>query len=192
LRLVDTTCAIDPSVEESDTVIAIATAGAASAARDARLIVEGTTVPAGFDHGVHVKQGGTVRLAGVSLDSATGVVLAGSLEYPLDARLERVRFGPHVVVAEDLHASAPGSRVEHVDEVIDAKQNVLVSRYGLAQNEYLGARTILADEAPGDQGGLTGDVWLLRESGTATPGRWICTRSHPTRADWSPVPAPVE
>jgi hypothetical protein len=189
LRLVDTTFAIDPSVEAADTVTAIATVGAANAARGARLVVERATIPAGFDHGVSIRQGGGVDLTHVHLDSTNGLFASSTREHLLDARLERVTFGPGVQVAENLHAAA-GSRVQHVDVVLEARQNVLVSRYGLQHGEYLGSRTILADAAPLEAGGLTGDVWVVRDPRPGEPARWVCTHPHPTRATWSVASEP--
>ncbi len=61
---------------------------------------------------------------------------------------------------------------------IDEAVNLLVTKYGIANNQYEGRRVIRGSQAPtAATHGLLGDVYRLKIPLAGKPFEWICTKS---------------
>jgi hypothetical protein len=152
-----------------------------------RLTVRNCRIESGFDHGVFMRQGGQAAISDTEINAATGLHLGAATAYPLDVRVEGVRFGTEVDVTTHINAAIPESRIEHRDVYLSADENTLSTGYGLAGNTYVGGRTISGVEPPVDVPGLTGDLYRLRSPLRGEIYTWFCTRADATSATWLPV-----
>lgn len=88
LRLQNCRWTVGPGLSERDTLYAYY-AEADEHARDNRLIVEGGTIAAGYDHGIVLAQGGRVEVSGLRNSAAKPYTLNGAgPAYAADARVD--------------------------------------------------------------------------------------------------------
>ena len=155
--------------------------------RNNQLLLLGGRIAPGYDFGVYLNQGGNATLRDVFLDAETGVHLGATADYPLQILLDGLRYGENTTTTTHINAAIPGSRIEHQNIHLPARQNRIGTAYGLVGNTYVGGRTITGPAPPQDTPGLQGDTYQLESARPGQPYRWICVESHPNAATWVAV-----
>lgn len=141
-----------------------------------RLEVSGGEIGAGFTNGVHISQGGNAVIRNTHIAAAKALHLGSSEAYWLNVLLDGIELRGSSYAHVNTFSAA--NRITHRDVILDAKQNVLSTDYGLAGNTWLGHRVIHGDAPPTDQThGLLGDVFRVRSSTPNESGDWHCTKT---------------
>lgn len=176
LKLLDCDFEVGPGIVERDTTYAIY-CEADVAERRNRLLVDGGRISSAFDHGVFIKQGGTVRLRDAEIEAQTPMFLGSSEQWPIDALIDRVLIeGPPRYAVIPTHG--PKNRFTHRNVEIDESVNAIETRYGIVGNQYLGRRTVLGENPPtATTHGLAGDLYRLKTPMPDQPYEWLCTQT---------------
>lgn len=187
LRLLDCDFEVGPDIAKQDTTYAIYCEGDV-AERKNRLLVDGGRIPASFNHGLFINQGGTVSLRDVEIEAQTPMRFGSADKWPIDALIDGVRIEEATRYAM-IVTHGPNNRFTHRNIEIDESANTIETRYGIAKNQYRGRRTILGDKPPAaTTHGLVGDIYRLN---TPAPGElfeWICTQTgNGAGAVWNPL-----
>jgi len=156
-----------------------------------RLVIENSTIDAGYEKGIHVKQGGDVTLRNLQIGADEAVRLAGSdsyNDYYFNAILDNVTFINGVIISEFLAWDSPSNSVTHRNMVLDESMNRLGTQYGLTDNSYHEGRIILGVDSPTNTPGLLGDWYWQKKPLQNTVVRWHCIASHQTAATWQVDP----
>ena len=187
LKLLDCDFEVGPGVSEHDTTYAIYSEGDVAQRRN-RLLVDGGRIPASFNHGVFINQGGTVCLRDVEIDAQTPMYFGSTDKWPIVALIDGVRIEEASRYAM-IVTHGPNNRFTHRNIEIDESANIIETRYGIAKNQYRGRRTILGDNPPtASTHGLPGDIYRLKTPVLGQTFEWICTQTgNGAGAVWSPL-----
>ena len=187
LRVIDCDFRVSPGIADADTTYAIYCEGD-HAEKNNRLLVDGGRIPADFDYGVYIFQGGTVALRATDIRAATPMYFGLAENWNLDVLVERMyieRTQRYAVIV----THGPEHRFTHRDVWVDEAANVIETSDGIAKNQYAGGRTILGASPPTAQThGLKGDVYRLKTPATGQVYEWVCTQSGCGKdAIWRPL-----
>jgi len=187
LKLIDCDFEIGSGIADNDTTYALY-CEADRPERNNRLLVAGGSIPADFDYGAFIRQGGTVTLRDVEIQAETAMYLGSAAKWVINALIDNVRIEKSKVYAV-IPTHGPNNQFTHHNVLVDQAVNIIETRYGLTRNRYLGGRIVLGEKPPTDKThGLVGDVYRLK---TPTPGqtyKWICTESGcGSKAAWKPL-----
>ncbi len=187
LRFVDCDFHVGDKIAETDTTYAVYTEGDHAEQRN-RIELSGGRIDSAFDYGVNLFQGGTLRLKGAEIGAATPFRLGAAEGWHVDAIIDGIS-----VIGADRYAEIPThakeNRIAHHNVVLDESINELVTRYGIANNAYVGGRVIQGSQDPtAATHGLLGDAYRLKVPIAGKPFEWICTRSGAgSGAEWRVV-----
>ena len=174
LKLIDCDFEVGPEIAEEDTTYAVYAEGD-RAERNNRLLMTGGNIPAEFDYGVFLSQGGTVALRDTQIRAEKAMYLGSAAQWAIDAFIDNVRIeGSKTYAVIPTHGTS--NRFTHRDVVLDESVNVIETTYGISDNQYVGSRTILGEEPPtGGTHGLLGDIYRLKIPAPGMTYEWVCT-----------------
>ena len=184
VRILDCDFQLAPGIFDEDILTAIHGLEMADG-RDNQILVRGGSVASGFDRGVHLGRGGTVRVQGMSVDADTAFSFSGWAGFPLDVTLDGVSFGPSVVVPENIFTHSVGNTITHRNIFLDESQNQIATQNGIVNNIYRGRRVIEGVDPPVTTPGFVGDLYRLKVPVIGETYEWLCTRSDVDDATWN-------
>ena len=188
LRFTDCIWRVAGDVEAADQVNALTTSFD-PVANDNRLVVDNAEIPAGFDVGVFVTQGGNVEIRGGRIQAATPIyfgVAGGGYDVDLTLNgLDVTGAGKYM----HLVGYTAGSVIRTFNVVMAEADSGITSGFGV-QNQYVGGRVILVDSSPVLRiPGLQGDIARLRVPVPGQTFEWVCSTGNEGAqwAVWKPL-----
>jgi len=176
LRFVDCDFHVGDQIAETDSTYAIYAEGDQSDRRN-RIELSGGRIDSAFDCGINLFQGGTLHLKGTEIGAATPFRLGAANGWNVDAIIDGISVEGAQPYAE-IPTHGKENRIVHRNVSLDESVNRIATRYGIANNDYIGGRQIEGEHAPSTAThGLTGDIYRLKHPLSGSPFEWICTRS---------------
>ncbi|MBW3622699.1 MAG: glycoside hydrolase family 55 protein [Armatimonadetes bacterium] len=186
LRLIDCIWEVGTDVEDTDTLTALYVQPT-NAGDDNRVIVVNPSIrpwrDAGgidrkVDYGFSLAQGGILEVQGGKVVASNPVwfsenIAPGNVEITLDGlSVDGSGKWAHI----ETHDAASIIRTRNV--TVEEADSGISTAFGLANNTYIGGRTILVDSDPtGRLSGLKGDRAVLKVPSGSSTETWVCTGS---------------
>lgn len=192
LRLVDCVWRSTADLEGADTLYGVYVLPQTAASGNTLTVVN-PEIPRGFDFGLYLVQGSTLRLHGGHIAAST--VLRWSVVPAAGHQVDVTIDGLDVRGARryaEIGNSDPGSVIRHRNVVLDEAEAAYVNAGAdINSNVWSGARVILVNASPvGRIGGIKGDIARIK-SPPITGGvlEWVCTVGNDTGglATWEPL-----
>ncbi|MFA5645306.1 MAG: glycosyl hydrolase family 28-related protein [Candidatus Ratteibacteria bacterium] len=189
IKLVNCDFSVGPGIADTDKTYAVyCEAYNKDSTGDDTLIVEGGTISSAFTEGIRLNQGGKAIIRKTHIGAETALLLSSGAAYYLDVVVDSVDVRGSKVFA-NIPAQSINNRIEFRNVFLDESENVLQTRYGLANNTYVGSRTIFGEEAPSAKmSGIVNDRYRLKKPLPGGVYEWICMVSNPGgKTVWKPL-----
>lgn len=174
VRLIDCEWRVAGDVELSDTVRAVMCTSDYPG-YDNRLLVVNPEIPASFDAGVQLTQGGTAEIRGGTIRASTPFLLTASPNgYDVDVTIWDVDVSGAGAYMH-LVAGSASSTIRTNGVMVAEADSGIGTDYGIGNTRFVGGRIIIVESSPvGRLPGLSGDVARLRVPVAGQTFEWAC------------------